>query len=345
MKYSIRKLAYAALISAFLVLPNTVSAKFSDVPPTHDYYDAITALEDAKIINGYGDSTFKPDQFIKKSEFIKIVFNHAGYTPREGFYSNIYTDVPKGSWFAPYVKKALGLNLIKVDPDFPKFSPEQPISRIRSLQFILPLEGVPAPLSSDTEKIIFEDIEADSLYSHYILAAQKAGIFIPEEQPYFFPLKNITRGETAELLYRAKIYRQALGNPLEIPAEFTQPVSSDFNAPDFIDNPKFPIFLSVWEKINNESLYKDELDQDELVYGAISGMVEKLNDKHATFQTPDDATQLLDNIDGTYEGIGTVLDFFEGEFIIVAVLQGSPAEAAGLKAGDIILKIDGQEVS
>lgn len=346
MKQITREFKYLALISTFLVFPHTAFAEFSDVPPTHNYYNAVTALEEAGIIKGYSDNTFQPDQLIKRSEFMKIVFNHAGYSPREGFYTNAYTDVPDGSWFAPYVKKALDLNLIKINPDLPKFFPKQPVSRIESLQLILPLEGVPAPLSSDTSGIIFEDIEPDSLYSHYVRAAQKAGIFIPEEQPYFFPLKNLTRGETAELLYRAQIYRQILGDPIEIPAsELIKPISSGADAPNFINNPKFPIFLSVWTKINTESLYKDDIDPDELVYGAISGMVEKLPDKHATFQNPNEALELLNDLDGKYEGIGTVLDFFEDEFLIITVMKGSPAETAGLKAGDVILKVDGENVS
>lgn len=334
----------SAFISALFVVPSTAFATFSDVTEDHPYFDAITTLETEGIIRGYNNNLFLPDTRVSKAELLKIVFNHAGYSPDIGIYETPFTDVPPESWFAPYVKMALDLNLIRVNPNVPKFFPEQPISRIEGLKLILPLEGIPAPLTSENEDIIFEDIALNSLYTHYVRAAQNTGIFIPEEQPFFFPHRLLTRGEAAELLYRAQIYREIVGDPITLPIEemLTSPDSG--TGSDFINNAKFPIFLNVWTKINTESLYKEEIDPDQLIYGAISGMVEEIGDEHAVFQDPDEAIALLDSLNGTYEGIGTVIDEFEDEFLIITVMKNSPAEEAGLQEGDIILEVDGHEV-
>lgn len=330
---------------AFLI-PQTVMAEFSDVSAEHPYHEAITSLEQKGIIKGYSDGSFKPDQLITKAEFFKILFNHAGYAAKEKLYETPFKDVHPGSWYAPYVQKALDLNLIIVNPEIPSFFPSEPMNRIDALKLILPLEGIPAPLITDETEITFEDVSPGSTYAHYVKAAQKAGIFLPEEQPYFFPLKSLTRGETAELLYRAQIWRQIYGDPLSLPSEqFFETTFDAGTGSSLIGNAKFPILLDVWSKINDSYLYQEEIDRDELIYGAIDGIVNTLSDQYTLFESPDSAQFIEDSLNGTYEGIGVVIDLFEDELLIISVIKNSPAEKAGVKAGDVITKVDDTEVT
>ena len=85
---------------------------------------------------------------------------------------------------------------------------------------------------------------------------------------------------------------------------------------------------------------KDEIDQSQLIYGAITGMVENLNDPYSVFFEPVDANNYIEALEGAFEGIGIYINQENDEFVILTPLKGSPAEAADIKPGDIIVEID-----
>jgi carboxyl-terminal processing protease len=101
----------------------------------------------------------------------------------------------------------------------------------------------------------------------------------------------------------------------------------------------FQLFWDVWNMINSSYLERP-VDAQKMVYGAISGMVASLGDPYTTFLPPDTNKSLSDTLNGKYEGIGAELGVTDGQLVVIAPLDGSPAKAAGLKAGDKILKID-----
>ena len=83
-----------------------------------------------------------------------------------------------------------------------------------------------------------------------------------------------------------------------------------------------------------------------MTYGAISGMVDALGDTgHSRFLTPEMLKQERNLTRGRFEGIGAEVQMKNGQLVIVAPIDGSPAQKAGLKPGDIILKVDDQDVS
>jgi carboxyl-terminal processing protease len=87
--------------------------------------------------------------------------------------------------------------------------------------------------------------------------------------------------------------------------------------------------------------------QTQLEYGAISGMVDALGDTgHSRFLTPEMVKEENNFTQGTFEGIGAeVMPNNNGQVVIVAPIDGSPAQAVGIKAGDIILKVDGVDLT
>ncbi len=296
------------------------------------------------LVDGYDDGTFKPNALVSKAEFLKMLFNHVGYQPREGFYETPFTDVGSGYWFAPYVKKALEMDLIRVNKDWPVFLGASPVERIEGLKMLMPLEGIPTPYTDETATI-FNDISPDYEYFRIVKGAEKSGIFVEEENPVFFPGGLLTRGDVAELLYKTAKYKE------ENPDVIAPTIEIDLSDPAFIveesqqdllSNEKFPVFVSVWNKINDQYLYKENLDDDQLIYGAIDGMVDSLDDPYSLFQEPELADDMWDTLEGNYEGIGTVIDTYDEQFIIIGVINDSPADNAGVKAGDLIVSIDGK---
>lgn len=103
----------------------------------------------------------------------------------------------------------------------------------------------------------------------------------------------------------------------------------------------FSLFWDVWEKISDKFVARDKINYTKMYYGAIKGMVSSLDDPYTVFLTPDENKMSKDDLVGLFEGIGTQLGLKNGEIVIIAPLKKSPAEAAGLKAGDIVKKVDG----
>ena len=94
-----------------------------------------------------------------------------------------------------------------------------------------------------------------------------------------------------------------------------------------------------------DGYYKD-LDEDALVLGAIRGMTGCIEDPYTFYYTPEEMKRADENSAGIYFGIGTLLQATaEGEIRVVRVFEGSPAQAAGLRVGDVIVAVDGMDVS
>lgn len=109
-----------------------------------------------------------------------------------------------------------------------------------------------------------------------------------------------------------------------------------------IKNIDFSLFQEVWDKVEKKFVDKKKLDPQKMFYGAIKGMVASLEDPYTFFLTPDENKQSKDDLGGKFQGIGAQLGLKDNRIIIVAPLKNSPAESAGVKAGDYINKVDDQ---
>jgi len=110
-------------------------------------------------------------------------------------------------------------------------------------------------------------------------------------------------------------------------------------------NPKnidFSLFWETWDKVEQKFIDRKKLDPKKMFYGAIKGMVASLEDSYTFFLTPEENKQSKDDLGGKFEGIGAQLGLKDNKIVVVAPLKQSPAERAGLKAGDIIIKVDDQ---
>jgi len=106
------------------------------------------------------------------------------------------------------------------------------------------------------------------------------------------------------------------------------------------DNKNLSEFISVYETIVNN--YYDDVDETVLVEGAISGLLNSLDDPYTTYMDKDETKAFEERMQGDYEGIGAYVGLdADGNLIISQPFTSSPAEKAGLKAMDIILEIDG----
>lgn len=108
----------------------------------------------------------------------------------------------------------------------------------------------------------------------------------------------------------------------------------------------FQIFWQAWSIIQAHFIDRDVLNTKDLTYGAINGLVEALGDEgHTAFLTPSELEHQQTAMAGSFSGIGAQLGIKEGLPVIVAPIDNSPAAEAGIRAGDIILGVDGEDVT
>ncbi len=110
--------------------------------------------------------------------------------------------------------------------------------------------------------------------------------------------------------------------------------------------PNYQLMAQAYNIIQRQYVDRSAIHPSELTYGAISGMVDALGDTgHSTFLTPEMVKELRGMEHGEFKGIGIEIQIKTGHVVIVAPLDDSPAQRAGLQAGDIIMKIGGEDVT
>jgi carboxyl-terminal processing protease len=101
----------------------------------------------------------------------------------------------------------------------------------------------------------------------------------------------------------------------------------------------------VWDIIFRDYVDKDQLDAEALAQGAIRGMVEALDDPYTAYLDATTYELSQRELEGKFEGIGAHVAAEDDKVVIIAPIAGSPAEKAGIRAGDVILEVDGQSVA
>lgn len=110
--------------------------------------------------------------------------------------------------------------------------------------------------------------------------------------------------------------------------------------------PDFRLLSQAWDLIQHFYVDRAAVQARPLTYGAISGMVNALGDTgHSRFLTPQMLVEMNELEQSKFQGIGAEIQLKAGHVVIVAPLDGSPALRAGLKPGDIILQVNGQNVT
>lgn len=121
------------------------------------------------------------------------------------------------------------------------------------------------------------------------------------------------------------------------PQSPTRPQATDLDS-------LFKPFWQAWEIVHDQ--YVDQpVDDLKLMRGAISGMLEALGDKHTSYMDPEQFEQQSRSLQGEYEGIGAWVDTTLDFVTIINPMPDSPAEKAGLKTGDEVIAVDGEDMT
>lgn len=153
---------------------------------THSYKEAIGYLMNKKVVQGYADKTFKPDNTVNRAEFVKMILESKYGKDTVGTEKNCFRDV-KDAWYSPYVCMAKKDGVLNGYPDG-TFKPSREISFAEAAKVLAELYGI-------------QTVKGSNWYEGYVKALQKKK-YIP--QTVSAPEKKLTRGEVAELLWRVE---------------------------------------------------------------------------------------------------------------------------------------------
>ncbi len=110
-------------------------------------------------------------------------------------------------------------------------------------------------------------------------------------------------------------------------------------------NVDFSLFWKVWDLVKKKHIDSDKLDAQKMVYGAINGMLKATGDPYSNFFDPQESKEFSQSIEGSFEGIGAELGMKNKILTVITPLDNSPAQKAGLRAGDKIIKVDGKMIT
>jgi hypothetical protein len=228
-----KKIFFSFLIAA-LVLPTAAFAAFSDVSSFHQYYDAITWMEDNDVVEGYDDGTFRPADEVTRVAFLKMMQLTLGIqysTTVDSLVSGVFSDTPVTEWYAPYVIWAKETGIVNGYDDG-TFRPANAVNVAEAMKIVMngffdvdDLYGsgnIYSPCYGFTDGDLRKKGDVNAWYWKYVYVADSYCI-IPEAMVESFdPSANLTRGEMAELLYRAKAVKDQ--------AEASSGLMEDFDA-------------------------------------------------------------------------------------------------------------------
>ncbi len=116
-----------------------------------------------------------------------------------------------------------------------------------------------------------------------------------------------------------------------------QLISKDSGKPGDVD---FSLFWDAWNALNDKYVNKAKINTQDLVYGAIKGMVNSLGDPYTVFFEPESSKKFQEVISGAFGGVGIEIGKRNDVLTVIAPIKDTPAFKAGIKSGDKIVKID-----
>ena len=198
---SLKWIVVATLFLAILIPQHTLAAGFKDVPSTHSAYQSITKLTNAKIINGYTDNTYKPDNQVTRAQAAKIVV-HAIKTPLTTSYKPSFKDVPTSHWA---YKEIAALTEKGIFSNATKFNPNNPLTRAEMSKILT--KGFRIIVDNNHE-VSFKDVSPNGWDYPFITTLAEVGISTGYSPKHYKPAMQVTRAQMAVFLDRAILFDQ-----------------------------------------------------------------------------------------------------------------------------------------
>jgi len=298
----------ATLFFAIFFVSGQAVFAYTDVTSNNTFHEEINYLENNDLLPAEFGDNFKPDAKITEGDLYTMMLAYAKIDTTEAETN-------------PYIKKVTNSTRI-----------------LRKREVVMKLFdtlGVGVNKIVKKEDFPFTDMKFDGPFSPYAYRAYQLGIVESDNAKLVHAAKIMTRAEVANILYKI--------NKNSGTQSITIKVNSGSSSSKDIDNPAYDVFLSVWESIKNTYYYQEEIDETQMLYEAIKGVVGTLKDPYTSFTTPDETSSVA-ILESEYEGVGMSVEMIDEQVTVITPFKDSPAEEAGVLPKDIITKVDGKSV-
>ena len=199
----------SSLMLACLLVPSSLMA-FIDVDVALPESKAISELRKEKIISGYPDGTFKPDQLLNRAEAVKILLIAKGATVARQSDVASFKDLESDAWYLPFIETAQSLGLVKGYDDG-TFRPQQNLTLAEALKLVVTTLHPEADLEDSKD---FELGLGSEWYSTYFNYAYESNLLDLPDNGQFDPKLVVNRSQFANLVYRA--YKSSSNKPFNL---------------------------------------------------------------------------------------------------------------------------------
>ncbi len=325
------------LLTVNCLLLTGVSHAYRDVPDHSTLRPAINHLIEKGVIDGRG--FFRAEEDMPQSWFWEILSRDSG--------------------FAPVTENAESL---------------APIRRLDAIKFAIESKGITAPERvSDKFRSLTKGVPPTARYLHEVEAAFASGLLGAADIQPLRPYDNLKRKDLIRWLYNweqngskqqsnlVKLPPRRSANRIGTEFPYQERLKLEGENADKVRvtvspveripqsrNQDVQVLEEVLRQIDEIYRFEEELtpeNRSDWINHGIEAMVEQLEDKHTRYVRPEDSQDFLDKLNGEFEGIGAYVEMIEERFTIQSPIKGSPAEEAGLRPGDTVLEVDGEDIA
>lgn len=283
-----------------------------------------------------GDALKTPDAAaVSRGEFVRAAVQVLGITG-DGNATLPYARVPAN--LLPFVRAAHSRGALALFGG--DLNSARPILRGEAVRIIVTLQHLTAaPVTQYRDAV-----EDDALARAVQVALDRQ--WMEPRSASLFGVKDVLTGREGRLFLRKVLgeggeQRKSTDGVPTVEIRFSP---SRVSAATASDLPKAQILESLWKIIEQDYLYADKVQSDEVGYAAAEAILKSLNDPYSTFYRPAGARAFQSRIQGEVSGIGAQVEDRNGVLTIVTPLPDSPALKAGLKPNDEILAVDGDSI-
>ncbi len=207
---------------------------FLDIGPSHPHFEAVTALRNHGVVNGFGDNTFQADKAVNRAESLKIILLGSNIPEPEPPLREIFPDVPTQEWFSTFVREGKNRGIIDGTAEG-RFEPMRTINQAEALKMVFLTNEI--PVKSTLSSSPFENVSRYEWFAPYYDQAKKKSILFSSEVN---PGKALSRGELVEIMHRFQDGAQTYSYPIGVMSYYGDSFNGrTTSSGDRFDNAKF----------------------------------------------------------------------------------------------------------